>query len=411
MEGKDSELGAAKEDAATEEDRSGIQMKVPNAPNEFLLESVSYFDVLEQMQDGIFIVDRDYIIRYWNPAAAAILGYPARDVCGLSCSSLGPLCKRDISGTLLCGEGLCPLALSISGGFAGRYPHYVFMRAADGREIPLSLSVCPLKADRLGTIGGICVFRDMTEEYGQLKMAGEIQKHMVTTKGFARENLSISTLFHPLEITGGDYVEAFVTDSGLLVASSADATGHGISAALFAMIYKTLFHGSLKDYYSPAAMLQLINADFCRTSTVEGYYLTASIVIFDPISCSGYFASAGHPMAIIFRKRQGVLVPEPIRERSFMIGMVEGAKYQETAIKLGPGDILLLASDGIYEAEDSDGLAFGVEGVAAFFADGGRDLEELYALLKSRNPLGELADDVSALMICAAEANPDNPNR
>ncbi|OHE66241.1 MAG: hypothetical protein A2Z99_01380 [Treponema sp. GWB1_62_6] len=370
---------------------------------EFLLESVSYYDVLEQMKDGIFIVDREYSIRYWNPAATAILGYPARDVCGWSCRTLGPLCKRDSSGSPLCGEGICPLALSVSGGFAGRYPHYVFMRASDGRELPLSVTVSPLRGDAGEVIGGIGVFRDMSEEYGQLKLAGEIQKHMVTTEGFSHKGLRIETLFHPLEVTGGDYVEAFVTDTGLLVATSADATGHGVSAALFAMIYKTLFHGSLKATYSPAAMMEATNRDFCRTSTVEGYYLTASVVIFDPSTRTGYFASAGHPMAIIFRRRQGVLVPEPIRERSFMIGMVEGAKYQETPIKLESGDLLFLASDGVYEAENESGEAFGIEGVAAYFADGGRDLEELYAMLRSRNPYGDLADDVSAILIEAIE--------
>lgn len=370
-----------------------------DAQREFLLESVSYFDVLEQMQDGIFIVDREYAIRYWNPAATAILGYPARDVCGWSCKTLGPLCKRDSSGTPLCGDGLCPLALSISGGYSGKYPHYAFMRAADGREVPLALTVCPLKDAAGATIGGICVFRDMTEEYGQLKLAGEIQKHMVTTEGFRCGGLRVTTLFRPLEVTGGDYVESFVTDTGLLVASGADATGHGVSAALFSMIYKTLFHGSLKQSYDPALMVETINADFCRTSTVEGYYLTASIAIIEPETRSGYFASAGHPMALMFRSRSGALVPEPIRERSFMIGMVEGAKYEQAPIELDEGDMLLLASDGIYEAEDSEGEAFGIEGVAAFFADGGRDLEELYGILKARNPLGELADDISAILI------------
>ena len=275
------------------------------------------------------------------------------------------------------------------------------MRASDGREVPLSLSVSPLRDADGRTLGGICQFRDMTEEYGQLKLAGEIQKHMVTTQGFQRGGLRIDTLYRPLEVTGGDYVEAFVTDTGLLAASGADATGHGISAALFAMIYKTLFHGSIKETYSPAAMLETINSDFCRTAMVEGYYLTASIVVLDPNSRTGFFASAGHPMALVFRSRSGVLVPEPIRERSFMIGMVEGAKYQETQIRLSPGDLLLLASDGIYEAENDEGEAFGVEGVVSFFADGGRNLEDLYAVIKARNPLGELADDISAILITA----------
>ncbi len=375
--------------------------------NDFLLESTSYYDVLEQMQDGIFIVDREYTIRYWNPAAAAILGYPGSEVCGWACSTLGPLCKRDAAGSRLCQDALCPLALAVSGGFSGRYPHYVFMRAADGRELPVALTVSPLKNRDGAVVGGIAVFRDMSEEYAQLRMAGEIQNHMVTTKPFQYRGLRVSTLFHPLEVTGGDYVEAFITETDLLVASSADATGHGISAALFAMIYKTLFHASLKSTYSVSAMLEAINQDFIKTSTVDGYYLTASILIMDPTGRSGYFASAGHPMALIFRQREGVLVPEPIRERSFMIGMVDGVKYQETPIALETGDILFLASDGVYEAEDEAGVAFGVEGVAAFFADGGRELEDLYAILKARNPSRDLADDISALMVEAV--NPENP--
>ncbi len=374
-----------------------------DARNEPLLDSISYFDVLEQMQDGIFIVDREYALRYWNPAATSILGYAAQDVRGWSCRDLGPLCKRDSSGSKLCGGDLCPIALAVSGGFAGRYPHYVFMRASDGREVPLSLTVCPLRGEGGNIIGGIGVFRDMTEEYAQLKLAGEIQKHMVTTRAFSHAGLRVDTLFHPLEVTGGDYVEAFITDTGLLLASGADATGHGVSAALFAMIYKTLFHAGVSTTYSPAAMLEKINRDFLKTSTVEGYYLTASVLAMDPVSRQGYFASAGHPMALIFRRRQGALVPEPIRERSFMIGMVDGAKYQETAVRLESGDLLFIASDGIYEAEDGNGEAFGIEGVAAFFADGGRDLEALYDLIRSRNPLGELADDVSALLIEAIE--------
>ncbi|GAB1482023.1 hypothetical protein MASR2M78_08380 [Treponema sp.] len=315
----------------------------------------------------------------------------------------GLLCKRDSSGNPLCGDNICPLALAISGGFCGAYPHYVIMRTAEGHELPVSLSVSPLRGKANEIIGGIGVFRDMSEEFGQLKLAGEIQKHMVTTKPFSRGGLQVSTLFHPLEVTGGDYVEAFVTDTGLLIASSADATGHGVSAALFAMIYKTLFHAGIKETYSPAVMLEKINQDFIRTSTVEGYYLTASVVVFDPVSRSGFFASAGHPMALIFRRRQGVLVPEPIRERSFMIGMVENAKYQETSIALEPGDFLFIATDGVYEAEDANGEAFGIEGVAGFFADGGRNLEELYTQIRNRQAFGNLSDDVSAILIQAIE--------
>lgn len=355
--------------------------------------------ILDQLPDGVFVTDRAHTIIYWNPGARAILGFSPQELDGQSCRALGPLCKRDSTGNALCAGGLCPLSFALSGGFSGLYPHYVFMRTRDGREVPVKLSVSPFKDAEGSITGAIAVFRDMSEEYAQLKLAGEIQKHMVTMRGFNSGPFRVETLFHPLEITGGDYIEVFETDTGLLIATSADATGHGISAALFAMIYKTLFHASLKETYSPAQMLELINRDFCNTATVEGYYLTASIVIFDPSSGKGYFASAGHPTALVLRSRQGVLVPQPINERSFMIGMVDGAHFKEIPLNLGPGDLLFLTSDGIYEAEGHDDIPFGIEGAASFFADGGRDLEDLYRQIKARNPFGELADDVSAILI------------
>ncbi len=370
---------------------------------DFLLESVSYYDVLEQMQDGVFIIDEDFTLRYWNAAAAKILGYTAAEVCGWSCRALGPLCKRDAAGNSFCGDGLCPMELAMRGGFSGRYPHYVFARTADGRELPLSLSVCALRDERGLAKGGLCVFRDMSEEYQQLRLAGEIQKKMVTTESFSRRGLRVETLFKPLEQTGGDFVEAFFTDSGRLIITGADATGHGISAALFSVIYKSLFHAGIGSTDSPAELLTLINREFCRTVTVEGFYLTASIAIIDPATRQGLFASAGHPTALVLRQRGDRIEAEPIRERSFMIGLVEGARYEEIPLTLGEGDSLLIVSDGLYEAEDGEGTAFGMEGVADFFSrrspgEPGR-LEELYQALRVRSPLGELADDASAILV------------
>lgn len=367
--------------------------------NDIPIAPIDTGQILEQLPDGVFVTDRNYTILYWSRGAEKILKYTAEELVGQSCKSLGPLCKRDSSGNILCSTGLCPLSYALSGGFSGLYPHYVFLHSRMGLEIPVKLSLSPFKNAEGHILGSVAVFRDMSEEYAQMKLAGEIQKHMVTTKPFNIGVFRVETLFHSLEITGGDFVEAFQTDTGLLVATSADATGHGISAALFSMIYKTLFHASIRDAYSPALMLETINHNFCNTATVDGYYLTASIVVLDPTSGDGYFASAGHPTALIFKSREGVLVPEPIQERSFMIGMIDGAHFNEQSIHLGPGDIMILASDGIYEATDMSDTPFGMEGLVGFFADGGRDLEELYMNLKRRKAFGELEDDISAILI------------
>jgi phosphoserine phosphatase RsbU/P len=367
-----------------------------------LFSSITYQSILNQIQDGVFIVDNDMRIVYWNKGAEAILHFTKNEMVDQLCQDTENLCREADDQTAPCFDGRCPLKRALDGRFIGRYPHLIFMRARNGTDIPVSITVCPLHDDKGAVLGGICVFRDMREEYQQLLLAGEIQKHMVTTETFTEHGITVEPLFKPLEMTGGDYIESFFTESGLLIACMADVTGHGISAALFAMIFKTLFHSSLKESYSPGHMLELINQGFCQTSTVEGYYLTATVIVFDPERRKGYFASASHPPTIVFGSDGSTCkVRQMLEAHSYMIGIVEGAKYKDIEFALSPGDFLLMATDGLYESEDETGHRLGVDGVTEYFEKFGPNpsLEDLYELARRRNPFREMQDDISMLKL------------
>jgi phosphoserine phosphatase RsbU/P len=365
--------------------------------------SVTYKSILDQIQDGVFIVDTGMRIVYWNRGAEQILGFARAEMVDQLCEETENLCRDAEDTSPPCFDGRCPLKRALDGKFSGRYPHPIFMRARSGTEVPVSITVCPLNDGSGKAIGAICVFRDVREEYRQLLLAGEIQKRMVTTERFESGGLVVEPLFKPLEMTGGDYIEAFITDTGLLVACMADVTGHGISAALFAMIFKTLFHASLKESYSPGKMLELINRGFCQTSTVEGYYLTASVIVFDPERRSGFFASASHPPTLVFSRNGGAEygLKETLEAHSFMIGIVEGARYGDVPFLLEEGDFLLMATDGLYESEDARGHRLGTEGVTAYFEETGAEapLSRLYDMARSRNPYREMRDDISMLRL------------
>jgi len=354
------------------------------------------YECFERLLDGILVMrmaEADCEGLYANPQAGNLLGYGFGSLAGTRCSER-PLFAAHGKG---CSGPACPLKRARDYGSWGKHPHILFMRDARNRAVPLSLTFSPLPD------GSVAVsMREVTEEYRQLRIAGELQKRMVTAKGFQHGPYLVDTLYKPLEFSGGDYIESFSLGPELLVSCVADATGHGISASLFSVIFKTLFHASLGETYSPAEMLRIINKQFCETITIDGYYLTALIAVIEAATGKGLYASAAHPEAMVLRREgRGARCASRLGSRNHMIGMVEDADYDELPFEMLEGDSLVMATDGLMEAVDADGIPFGHDGVEGFFSILGpdADLELLYAELVDRARPSELADDVSLIRI------------
>src|ERR1700690_4668242 len=81
-----------------------------------ILDRVSYSRLVDNLNDGLYIVDRDRIIQYWNKAAERISGHTAVDLIGKPCSD-NVLTHVDGDGNSLC-IGMCPLLMTITDGEA-----------------------------------------------------------------------------------------------------------------------------------------------------------------------------------------------------------------------------------------------------------------------------------------------------
>lgn len=354
------------------------------------------------MQEGIFISNNESKIIYWNKGAEKLLGFSSQEILGTECSENHKLCQVDTHDTNLCLGDNCPLKKAIRQNRQQAHPNLVFMRAKDGEDIPVSVNTGPVTNADNKVVGAICVFRDMRSEYNQKILAGEIQKRMVSNEDFNKNGFFVETIYKPMEETGGDFQESFFTDEDYLYATIADATGHGISAALFTMVYKTLLHSSLTSNKLPSTLLKNINEGFSKTSSVEGYYMTACIIRIDPKTNKGKYASAGHPPALIFSKTpRGTRLKQVLEMRSFMIGTTEDPNYTGMDFKLEKDEFIVLASDGLFEAICENGQEFGLEGVIDFFEryKGTNYLEDLLFELQRRNKSSYLEDDLSILRI------------
>jgi diguanylate cyclase (GGDEF)-like protein/PAS domain S-box-containing protein len=118
----------------------------------------SYARIIDSLHDGLYFVDNNRIITYWNKGAERISGYTATEVIGRSCAD-NILTHVDSEGRSLC-MGLCPLAATIADGVDREAE--VYMHHKDGHRLPVFVRVSTLK-DREGkVIGGIELFTDIS---------------------------------------------------------------------------------------------------------------------------------------------------------------------------------------------------------------------------------------------------------
>ncbi|WP_147820082.1 sigma-54 interaction domain-containing protein [Salidesulfovibrio onnuriiensis] len=110
-------------------------------------------DVLSSIADGLFTVDADWNITYFNEAAERITGIPAEEAMGQKC--------RDVFHSSLC-DGSCALkeCIDCGGVISGKS---IFIVRPDGERVPVSISAAPLRNARGDVVGGVETFRDLTE--------------------------------------------------------------------------------------------------------------------------------------------------------------------------------------------------------------------------------------------------------
>jgi len=123
-----------------------------------ILDNISYSRLVDNLYDGLYIVDRERIIQYWNKAAERISGYTASEVVGRSCSD-NILTHVDGDGNSLC-LGMCPLAMTI----ADEVPREaeVFLHHKGGHRVPVSVRTSTLTDMNGNVIGGVELFTDIS---------------------------------------------------------------------------------------------------------------------------------------------------------------------------------------------------------------------------------------------------------
>lgn len=242
----------------------------------------------------------------------------------------------------------------------------------------------------------------------EIEVARELQRQLLPKEGPALAGWRVAHAYGTANAIGGDYYDFIPLPDGRLVLAVGDASGHGMGAGLLMAIGKTSLETALEIDPRPEAVLGVLNRVLCRTGGRRAFF-TLCYAILDPRSGDLYLASAGHPFPLLRRAATGVV--EELGRGSFPLGLKTDVRYTAERVRLEPGDVLVLYSDGIPEAVGASGT-FGFDRLAGLVRrDGDPDVLHRNILRALDHHLGdhEPNDDFTLVIVGRDPHPPDLP--
>lgn len=219
--------------------------------------------------------------------------------------------------------------------------------------------------ERKGSLAEINAnLRDHNSKYKkELVEARAIQQSLLPTTLPRDSRIDLAVSYQPLDEVGGDWYFASVRGNGNVSLQIADVSGHGLSAAFIGSMAKLAMTAA--DREQPHELLTEMNR-LLAPQIPAGRFVTMGSCLYDPKTGGLRWARAGHPPAMIFRREKGLV--DHLRGDGFAVGFFEDSRFSVVEDCLQVGDALLLFTDGITEAQDRSGEAFGQHRLAEALA-------------------------------------------
>ncbi|MEQ1861508.1 MAG: SpoIIE family protein phosphatase [Chthoniobacteraceae bacterium] len=230
-----------------------------------------------------------------------------------------------------------------------------------------------------------------------LSVARTTQQAIVAVAPPTIDGWQTEAVYTPLIQVGGDVYGWRQLDRGVWLFWLADATGHGVAAALLTSLVALLFHHASAASITARGILTRVNAEFY--SVLRGHsFMTACCAVIDGEGRVS-FAGAGHPPLLI-RRRDGVV--ESLPSLNTMMGIDAEMEVSETKTTLASGDVALLYTDGLFGLKSKAGERFTDGTVAEVLSriDGSANvLPRLIGQLVGRSGAQAFDDDLAAIAL------------
>jgi sigma-B regulation protein RsbU (phosphoserine phosphatase) len=220
-------------------------------------------------------------------------------------------------------------------------------------------------------IGNARIHREAHEKRAmenELQNAREVQSILLPQSDPIVRGFRISGTNLPARIISGDYYDYIDLGDSKFGIAIADVSGKGVPAGLLMAMCRSALRSVAPGRTSPSEVLAAVNRQLFPDIR-EDMFISMAYGILDESTGKLVMSRAGHDPALLFRKESGKV--ELLRSPGLALGVDAGTVFERVTkdheVELFPGDCVLLYTDGVREAVDSDEEEFGMERMSETF--------------------------------------------
>jgi phosphoserine phosphatase RsbU/P len=192
-----------------------------------------------------------------------------------------------------------------------------------------------------------------------MEIAKEIQRSLVPSEAPAIPGANVAFAIRPQNSVAGDFYDAFYPQAGgKLLLAIADVAGKSIPAALLMASFQASLHTIAVGGATLGELVSRLNGYIFAHSLGGQRFTTAVLSEFDPLTRELIYVNSGHN-APVLRRKAGNL--ERLEASGLPLGIQQQAAYAIAAVQMGPGDALILYTDGVTDAVNERGEELGDE--------------------------------------------------
>ena len=192
----------------------------------------------------------------------------------------------------------------------------------------------------------------------EMEIAETVQKNLLPRRAPEFPGIELAGRCIPAKEVGGDYYDFFPNQNGGVGILVADVSGHSISSGIMMAITRGLLQSEAVHEKSPGRLLYDINRSLYSDLVSSELFITMAYFSYNPQTRELAFANGGHNPSVLLRSNGEE--PELLDAEGMAVGFLEDVDFEEKNTKLAPGDLLVLYTDGLIEAENRDGVQFGM---------------------------------------------------
>lgn len=243
-----------------------------------------------------------------------------------------------------------------------------------------------------------------------LAEAMEVQQGLFPTRGIEEPGLEVAGRSCLCDGTGGDYYDYFVVPRAgrrRVALAVGDVSDHGLPSALLMAGARAFLREAAAHAASAAAVVSEVNGQFSRDVRTSGRFMTLFYAEIEPHTRTIGWVRAGHEPAWLYDPGQD-RIETLAGAGGLPLGVIGEAAYEENRLSYPAGAILLIATDGVWEARNRAGASFGKETLKSLLREHARLsaeslLEQVFEELERfLHPLS-ITDDAT-LLIARLEA-------